>query len=174
MKFTLMFLLLTFSAFAEEKPPVLPEHLVAHHTAVCPDFGSSDGKWFLRAVYTLPQSPYSKQINTLYVLGCEMYAYNSQERAYIVDPGGAITDVWVAEIDFKGNFTATNSLMGADYDPASQSLYTFQKGRGIGDCGSASTYAYSAEEEKFILKEARVKDHCDGDIEADWPVVYSH
>jgi len=174
MKLGLLILLLTFSAFAEEKPPVLPENLVAHHTAVCPDFGTADGKWFQRAAYTLPQSQYSKQINTLYVLGCEMYAYNSQERAYIVDPNGAITDVWVAEIDFKGNFTATNSLMGSDYDPASQLLYTFQKGRGIGDCGSAASYKYSAEEEKFILTEARIKDNCDGDMEAEWPVVYSH
>lgn len=173
MKIGLLFLLLSFSLFAEDKPPVIPQAVVDHHVSACPEFATEYGKYYLRAAYTLPESEYSKQKNTLYVLGCEMYAYNSQERAYIVDPKGVITDVYVAEINFEGNLTATNMLMGADYDEANKALYTFQKGRGVGDCGSAATYVYSAYEEKFILKEARIKNSCDGDIESDWPVVYS-
>jgi hypothetical protein len=173
MKISLLFLLLSFSLFAEEKPPVIPQFVVDHHVAACPEYATEYGKNYMKGVYTLPESEYSKQKNTLYVLGCEMYAYNSQERAYIVDPKGNITDVYVAEINFKGELTATNSLMGSDYDEANQALYTFQKGRGIGDCGSASTYIYSPYEEKFILKEARIKENCDGDMESEWPVVYS-
>lgn len=171
---SLSVLLLSFSVFASEKTLSLPQNLKDRHIAACPEFGSEDGRWFQRSVAVLPQSDYSKQTNTLYVLGCEVYAYNSMERAYIVSEEGAITDVWLTEIDHEGKLTATIDLMGAGYDEETQYLYTFVKGRGIGDCGAAASYKYSAEDEKFFLSEARIKNQCDGDTESDWPVVYSH
>ncbi len=171
MKFGI-FLLLLFST-ALYADVTIPQKLIDHHTAVCSDFGTEDGKYLLRAAYKLPKSPNSESIKTLYVLGCQMYAYNSLEKAYILDSEENITDVYVVEIDEERSLTATNDLMGSDYDEASNTLGTFQKGRGIGDCGSTATYTYSSEVEKFILVQARLKNHCDGDVESEWPVVYS-
>lgn len=167
-------LLLSSAVFASEKTPSLPQKLKERHVAACPEFGSEDGRWFQRSVSVLPQSEHSQQINTLYVLGCEVYAYNSLDRAYIISDDGTITDVWVTEIDHEGNLSATQDLMGAGYDEETQHLYTFVKGRGIGDCGAAASYKYSALDQKFFLKEARIKNACDGDMDSDWPVVYSH
>lgn len=158
---------------ASENPPVIPAKLVAHHTAICPEFSTEYGKYYMRGEYSLPKSKYTKSPKTLYILGCEMYAYNSLEKAYILDAYGAITEVYVAAIDHTRSITATSDLMGAGYDEETYTLGTFQKGRGIGDCGSATTYVYNPEEEKFILMEARLKMNCDGDIEAEWPVIYS-
>ncbi|MFA6237586.1 MAG: DUF1176 domain-containing protein [Bacteriovorax sp.] len=151
----------------------IPAKLLARHTAICPEFNTERGKYYMKGEYALPKSKYSKETKTLYILGCEMYAYNSLEKAYILDAKDNITDVYVAVIDHIRSITATADLMGAGYDEETFMLYTFQKGRGIGDCGSASTYLYNPEEEKFILMEARLKNNCDGDIEADWPVIYS-
>ncbi|MGZ3788277.1 MAG: DUF1176 domain-containing protein, partial [Bacteriovorax sp.] len=126
-----------------------------------------------REIHALPKLQDSSSTKKLYILGCEMYAYNTMEKAYILDANNDITDVYVADIDKDLAITATSSLMGTYYDEASKTLGTFQKGRGIGDCGAASSYLYSPTYEKFILMEARIKDHCDGDVEGEWPVVYS-
>ena len=171
MKLGILLLSLSFAAFAETAP-VIPQKLLEHHLAMCPDFGSDYGKYFSREKFTLPKAEHSASIKTLYVLGCEMYAYNSREKAYIIDEQGVVTDVYVAEIDYQGTLTATSDLMGSGYDDATKTLGTFQLGRGIGDCGAASLYLYSPEDEKFILKEARIKNNCDGDAESEWPVVY--
>lgn len=168
----ILFLSLSFSAFAETAKAI-PQRLLEHHLGMCPDFGTDVGKNFARDVYTLPKSQYSPSIKTLYVLGCEMYAYNSLEKAYILDEQGAITDVLVAEVDEHGSFTATSDLMGSGYDDNAKTLGTFQLGRGIGDCGASSLYKYSPDDEKFVLIQARIKNNCDGNVESEWPVVYS-
>lgn len=165
-------LLLSQSVAADDTVPVIPEKLINHHRIACPEFNSDDGRILLRAEYTLPSSPNTQEVKKLYVLGCEMYAYNSLEKAYILNATGDITDVYVAVIDYEGSLTATSDLMGADYDEISMLLGTFQKRRGMGDCGSTSAYSYSPELEKFILMQTRLKQECDG-IESYWPVIYS-
>lgn len=164
---------LSMSAMASDTPPVIPQKLIEHHSAVCTEFPTEEGRYLMRAEYSLPKSPYSNEAKKLYVLGCEMYAYNSLEKAYIVDQSGNITDVYVAEIDHERSFSATSDLMGADYDEKSNTLGLFQKGRGIGDCGSSTIYSYNPEAEKFILIEARMKNECNGEVEDEWPVIYS-
>ena len=99
-----------------------------------------------------------------------MYAYNSLEKAYIVNDYET-KQVSVAEVSTDGSIFATNDLMGAGFDAATNTLGTFVKGRGMGDCGATATYGYNVNEQKFYLMEARVKDACDGE-ETDWPVVY--
>jgi hypothetical protein len=61
--------------------------------------------------------------------------------------------------------------MGGGFDPETNLLGTFQKGRGVGDCGSAAEYKYNPENQNFVLIEARLKDTCDGE-DSDWPIVY--
>jgi hypothetical protein len=149
----------------------IPKDILDRHVKACPEFTEPGrGEYLTREKYTLPGSEYSKESRTLYLLGCEMYAYNSREKAYIVTPYETI-DVSVAEIDGKGSITATDDLMGAGFDQDTLTLGTFQLGRGMGDCGSAASYKYDPMYERFILVEARLKEECDGQ-ETDWPIIY--
>lgn len=166
---SLMALAFTMTAFSAFAAIEIPKEVLDRHTAVCPEF--TQNEYLQREAYTLPGTEYSKQARTLYVLGCEMYAYNSLEKAYIVTPYETL-NVSVADVGADGSITATSDLMGAGFDPETLTLGTFQKGRGIGDCGSAATYKYEATLEKFVLVEARVKDACDGEVESEWPLVY--
>lgn len=166
--FALMLTISALSAFAADI--TIPKEVLDRHTAACPEFATTE--WMQREVYKLPGTEYAPAGKTLYVLGCEMYAYNSLEKAYIVSPSGEVTDVIVADVSADGSIMATADLMGAGYESETQTLGTFQKGRGIGDCGSSATYKYDPRNEKFVLLEARVKDSCDGEIETDWPIVY--
>ena len=126
-----------------------------------------------KAAFTLPNGEHSKGPKMLYILGCELYAYNSMEKAYILDSYGNVTNVEVAEIMSDKSITATTDLMGTAFDQASLTLSTYSKGRGIGDCGSSGLYKFDLNSEKFVLLEARLKENCDGDTESGWPVVYS-
>lgn len=154
------------SAFANSME--LPKGLVELHAAQCPEF--TERNLFVD-IQKLPNSEHHANDNVLYVMGCEMYAYNSLEKAYVVNKEGKISPVVVAAF-YGGSLFATSDLMGAGFDPATNTLGTFSKGRGIGDCGSAATYSWDKYEEKFSLIEARNKEACDGDIEAEWPIVY--
>ena len=156
--------LATFSAFGVEE---IPKKLLDRHNLACPQFSSSRTQDILmKEIYPLPSGK-------LYILGCELYAYNSMEKAYIVDSYGEITNVAVTEVLSDRSLVSTDDLMGANYDQAHLALSTYSKGRGIGDCGSSSTYQYDKNSNKFVLLEARLKVECDGDSGTDWPVVYS-
>lgn len=171
-----------FSAFAADEVPaqttvvgtvvVVPQSVLDIHIKACPEYAEreADG-WVQKESYTLPKSEYASKASTLYVLGCEMYAYNSLVKAYIVNDYETKI-VSVAEVSSNGSIFATTDLMGAGFDAATNTLGTFSKGRGIGDCGQAATYGFDAREERFYLVEARIKDSCDGEIEAEWPIVY--
>ena len=166
--------LAAFSAFGADQSTIqIPKAVLDRHNASCPDFSSEQGQYLMKEVYTLPAGEYSKTPKSLYILGCELYAYNSRELAYIVDSYGDITNVAVSEVATDRSITATSDLMGTAFDQAGLMLSTYSKGRGVGDCGSSAAYKYDANSEKFVLLEARLKEQCDGDVESDWPVVYS-
>jgi len=169
----LTFILAFFSVGAFAAEVQLPKALLDRHVQACPKFQGEQGSYLTSEVFELPMRSDSSAPapNKLFVLGCEMYAYNSMAKAYIVDSYGEITDVAVTEVEADGNFTATTSLMGAGYDSAGQELGTFVKGRGIGDCGMTATYKYNIESGRFVLVEQRLKMECDGS-DSDWPVVF--
>ncbi|MBY0413610.1 MAG: DUF1176 domain-containing protein [Bdellovibrionales bacterium] len=149
----------------------IPKDLLERHSKACPEFTSADrGEYMTKESYKLPKSEYGSE-KTLFVLGCEMYAYNSREAVYLVDSYGEISSVAVAEVDSNGSITATTDLMGTYFDLETLTLSTYQKGRGMGDCGSSATYKYDKYSSRFILTEARLKDSCDGG-EDEWPIVY--
>jgi hypothetical protein len=171
-KFLALFLLLsTTSIFAAETPAVaIPKSVLDIHTAACPEFSKPENAdFFQRTVVKLPGNEYGPG-PTLYLLGCEMYAYNSMERAYLAD-AYSVTLVAVSEVGSDKLVTGTANLMGSTFDPATNTLGTTQLGRGMGDCGSSALYAYDAFKRQFVLTEARVKDSCDGQY-SEWPVVY--
>jgi hypothetical protein len=67
----------------------------------------------------------------------------------------------------------TLELTEADYDPATKTLSTFAKGRGIGDCGQSSKSIVNTEDYMATVRtvEIRSKSKCDGKL-SDWPVVF--
>ncbi len=155
-----------------EDVKTLPAEVLNLHVAQCPEFQGERSDMMSLEVFELPKSEYSSTTNELFVLGCDIYAYNSMGKAYIYNATyKTVTPVAVADVMGDGSLTATSDLMGVGYEPETLTLSTFQKGRGIGDCGSSISYTYNATYEKFILSEARVKDQCDGE-DTEWPIVY--
>jgi hypothetical protein len=165
--------ILSFSTAVMASDVKLPESVLKAHIIACPEFIGERAEFLTIEEFKLPQSEYSSTTNTLYVVGCEMYAYNSMGMAYIYNKTyGSLEQVAVAEVLAEGDISATTRLMGVGYDEATQTLGTFQKGRGVGDCGSSFSYKYNSRLEKFVLTEARVKESCDGEFDAEWPIVY--
>jgi len=149
----------------------IPQKVLDQHALSCPTFNSEEGKYLVRESHQLPAGEYSKTGPVLYLLGCELYAYNSSEKAYLVNSYGDISSVSIVDVDGLMNLSATDMLMGAGFDPESLTLETFSKGRGLGDCGSSSLHLYDKNAEKFVLIEARLKAECD-ERDTDWPVIY--
>ena len=152
------------SLSAMARTDVIPNAIIDMHIVTCPDVSTKPGEMFYE-VHKLTNG------NTLYLLGCETYAYNTMEKAYIIDTLESVSAVSVPEILLDGSIGSTTDLMGASFDPATETLSTFSKGRGMGDCGSSAIYKYNNTYDSFALVEARIKDSCDG-VDSDWPVVY--
>ena len=170
--FALVSSLQTASAKIIESTNAIPVEILNMHIAQCPEFKRDGADMMIMEVYELPKLEYSSTTSEFYLLGCNNYAYNFMGKGYIYSPiYKTVTLVSVADIAGDGSISATSDLMGFEYVPATLTLSTFQKGRGMGDCGSASSYLYNPNLEKFTLLEARVKDQCDGK-NTEWPVVY--
>lgn len=164
--------LTTFSLFADDQTSFeVPKEILSRHMISCPRYEEGKDSYMIKQKYTLP-GRFSPESSTLYILGCELYAYNTRELAYL-ESSGEILDVAVPEFSKADGISATTSLMGSSFDLDSLTLSTYQKARGMGDCGSSSVYKFKAEYQEFILIEAREKEDCDGDSETAWPVVYA-
>lgn len=116
---------------------------------------------------------------SLHLIECNLYAYNSDVRAYIAevfeDKVERIETVSVPRMAEAG-WTASTYIPSGAFDPATERLFGYHKGRGLGDCGGSETWRYTGYQ-GFILVESRFKE-CgdappDNDAEIpDWPVVY--
>ncbi len=117
---------------------------------------------------------------TLYLIACNLYAYNSDARAYIAEVSEGkvvrIETVAVPVNNETGRGASTYIAMGT-FDPATGRLFSYHKGRGLGDCGGSETWRHNGYQ-GFILVEARFKECGDSaDIDPnseipEWPVVY--
>jgi Protein of unknown function (DUF1176) len=97
-------------------------------------------------------------------------AYNSFNALIIDSPG---RQVRVAEFKFPPGFGAEGrdySPINAGFDEATQTLSTFNKGRGLGDCGSGSDWVWEGQAFRMILSKAMPE--CHGVAEPDWPTLY--
>lgn len=157
---SLLVLASTSNVFAEL---AVPQEVASLHKTLCSDIEEDQ-------IYV--ESMDLGHGKKLYLLTCELYAYNQSVRGYITSSYAALEPLSIVEIDTNGKFSATTNLMGAELDQETKSISTFQKGRGIGDCGSSATYVYDSEIEQFTLKEYRLKNECDGEFEAEWPIIF--
>lgn len=65
---------------------------------------------------------------------------------------------------------ASDILVGADYDPSTATLSEFSKGRGLADCGQATTWRFDGRQ--FQLASFSALDTCGGIGPDDWPVYW--
>jgi len=97
-------------------------------------------------------------------------AYNYSHALVIEQPGKPVR---VAEFRFPREYGATDhdySPINAGFDAETQTLSTFNKGRGLGDCGSTGEWVWDGEAFRMILSKAMPE--CRGIGESDWPVLY--
>jgi hypothetical protein len=97
-------------------------------------------------------------------------AYNYSHALVIEQPGKPVR---LAEFRFPREYGASDhdySPINAGFDAEAQTLSTFNKGRGIGDCGSTSEWVWDGQAFRMILSKAMPA--CHGVGEADWPVLY--
>ncbi len=97
-------------------------------------------------------------------------AYNAFNALVIDAPGKPVR---VAEFAFPPGWGADArdyAPINAGFDEATQTLSTFNKGRGLGDCGAASDWVWDGQLFRMTLSKAMPE--CHGIGESDWPVLY--
>jgi hypothetical protein len=100
---------------------------------------------------------------TLALLPCGSGAYNFSTEPYILAAGAQPV---VAKFDSPPGITEAQdgrpTLVNASFDAKTGRLESYNKGRGIGDCGSAEAYVWDGA--MFRLVEARSMPECRGSV----------
>ena len=145
-------------------PAILERHVIAGDCDE-PDFSAADARgrfWSARL------DPWT----TLYGVGCTSGAYNQLDRLYLVNAGNfrQIQPLTFAEPDGADGWETTDLLTNVDVNEVSGTLTAFNKGRGLGDCGSIGTWRWTGG--KFSLREYRAEGECNGRTPDKWPVLF--
>lgn len=110
---------------------------------------------------------------TLYLLPCFTGAYNFIYRVYVDDTrysNDLKPSLFASYSDLSG-WMGTDTLINASFDPKTKILTAFEKGRGLGDCGSIPSYQWYQYGWRMI--EYRHWGKCDGSrMPEDWPVIF--
>ncbi|WP_428153289.1 DUF1176 domain-containing protein [Brevundimonas sp.] len=109
----------------------------------------------------------------LWAVPCGAGAYNVTHNWYLTGPGGRDPrPAILAGTAGPGAdpVMADNSTVNGGYDPKTRTLSAFAKGRGIGDCGSAQTWAWTGD--RFVLTEESTMGQCAGVRSDLWPVAW--
>lgn len=99
----------------------------------------------------------------LVAVNCVRAAYNFTQIFVVVDPAAPGSARWLSfeQPGDDGRMTTTRSLFNAYFDPDAKTMSESYKGRGVGDCGTAGTWAWNGSE--FELKAYWNKPDCDGE-----------
>jgi hypothetical protein len=98
-------------------------------------------------------------------------AYNANFALLMVEPGTQVTAVILKapqELGIGDGSVVPNT--NPSFDAATQTLSTFDKGRGIGDCGTFSEWVWNGTE--FQLLTYKTMPACNGIPSDDWPTLY--
>jgi hypothetical protein len=121
-----------------------------------------------------------RQINSYYMPGakklhvssCFSGPYNFGSL-FFVQPLDDLELLSFADYSEEYGWMGTNQLINAQFDPNSGWLVSFNKGRGIGDCGSAGRWVWR--QYAFQLREFSSWDDCDNGRESEnWPIVFKY
>ena len=111
--------------------------------------------------------------HALVMISCGSGAYNFASAAYIGTE--ATAGKWQfapASFDYGGAFRPMDDsvqlLVNADWDPATQTMSSFAKGRGLSDCGNAESYVWDGAQ--FRLISAYAMEQCRGSL--DWLTLW--
>jgi hypothetical protein len=111
----------------------------------------------------------------LWGIPCDSGAYNASYAYYLTGPGGTNPRL-VNFPGVNGPTTPTGAdgdngwLVNPAYDPATRTLTAFSKGRGLGDCGVASTWTWTGR--AFVLTEESSMEDCEGMTADVWPTTW--
>ena len=106
----------------------------------------------------------------LHLVPCFSGAYNVNYMAY-TSRENYVRPVMVLAYDPERRVVMpTTNLTNASFEPKTKTLYSYAKGRGIGDCGQGSESRVLGMDSVFTTL-IRDKGNCDGKDTA-WPVVF--
>jgi len=133
-----------------------------------PGFGSCEVRDPPR-VYALDQA------STLAIRPCAMAAYQGSSVVAVLDRGsGRERPVKLGLPGVPGGVSgaATDGpdMVDPGFDPATGTLSTSSKGRGLADCGSSEAWVWSAG--AFRLKSLNYQGQCGGTEPGDWPALF--
>lgn len=103
----------------------------------------------------------------LWAVPCFAGAYNVGHDWYVTGAGGR--NPRPVELASSSGETAAGTINGA-YDPDSRTLSAFAKGRGVGDCGRASTWTWTGQ--RFELSAESEMTECWGVPSDFWPTTW--
>ncbi len=98
---------------------------------------------------------------------CSRGAYNVIYRLFLTDETGG--GVQALTLDYPGG-EATSELMNISFDPKTQTLMNFDKGRGLGDCGALTEWVWTGQ--RFDVAHQTFMPECQGVMSDYWPVSY--
>jgi hypothetical protein len=108
----------------------------------------------------------------LHVSSCFWGAYNFGSL-FLIEGIDGLEAQSFADYSEEYGWTGTDQLINAYYDPKTGVLFSFAKGRGIGDCGSSGRWVWR--QYAFQLREFSSWDDCENGREPDqWPVVFKY
>ena len=103
----------------------------------------------------------------LWAVPCFSGAYNLGHDWYVTGPGGRNPrPATLTAADGK----PSNGTVNGGYSAASRTITAFSKGRGLGDCGVASTWTWTGR--AFVLTEEAAMDECEGMPSDHWPTTW--
>jgi Protein of unknown function (DUF1176) len=103
---------------------------------------------------------------TLLLLACGSGAYNVSYVPFVLRRGRGGVEAELASFDFKPGWWAEEGkpmLINAGWDPKEGLLSSLAKGRGLGDCGTSSSYAWDGR--SFRLVEQAEMGECRGSVD---------
>lgn len=103
----------------------------------------------------------------LWEVPCYRGAYNAGSRLFIADPEGRDAHALGLPVA-RGE--PTPFIVNGDFDPETGLLTSFDKGRGVGDCGYARTWVWTGR--GFVLVREAGMEECWGLPADQWPVLY--
>ncbi|RJT14376.1 DUF1176 domain-containing protein [Rahnella inusitata] len=109
----------------------------------------------------------------LMTVNCDMGAYNLFALGFLVSRQAPYKmENLTLNMPFKlGDDEQSLELINADFDPKTGMLSTYDKGRGIGDCGVSSRWVFDGK--VFRLAAFASEPACDGySIGGEWPVLW--